>query len=67
MTTAFRMALHSIADGRRIVEVYDGGIFIAAIYPTDDARTFRIMSKHSISVIDRDVGDVDVRIGGAVP
>ncbi len=41
--TEFRIAPHRLTPGRQIVEVWENGVFIAAIYPTDGG--IKIVSK----------------------
>lgn len=70
--TIFKLAFHSV-NGRRVVEVFDGDVFIAGLYPGDD-RTFRVVSKYPITTATtaerndiEPVNAVDIKIGDTVP
>lgn len=54
--TTFQLALHFATDARGVIEVWEGSEFIAAIYPGDEPRTLRIISKNRIAV-----GEPDIR------
>jgi hypothetical protein len=49
--SSFKIAFHSVT-GRRMVEVWDGAHFIAAIYP-GDGSDFKIVSKFPINTTER--------------
>lgn len=71
--TTFKLAFHMV-DGRRVVEVFDGDTFIAGLYPGDDPRSFRVISKFPITTATaadpndgRGPNVVDVKIGDKTP
>jgi hypothetical protein len=48
--TSFKMSFHSVT-GRRMVEVWEGKQFIAAIYPDDGKRSIKIISKFGVTAM----------------
>jgi hypothetical protein len=48
--TTFRLDAHAVRLGKTIIEVYDGEHFIGAIYPGDNPREFRIVSKYQLEI-----------------
>ncbi len=66
--TSFKLAFHSLT-GRRMVEVFEGDEFIAAIYPDDGERTIKVVSKHPMHAVPEDEtrpmvpGAIRVRFG----
>ncbi len=52
--SSFKLAFHNIT-GRRIVEVWEGRDFIAAIYPDDaQPRAFRVITKYPTAIMKDD-------------
>jgi len=61
----FRVKLHSILPKREAIEVWENGVMVATVYPDDEARRIRIISKHELGVTydRRSPNAVNVTIG----
>jgi hypothetical protein len=47
--SAFKLAFHTLMNERRMVEVWQGDLLIAAIYASDGPEV-RVVSKHAMTV-----------------